>query len=466
MLRALAAMSKYPARQHALNVKKHLASKVKDLSNTALFLSGSVQESYKYSDTAKAYRQERYFYYLTGCNLPSSHVFYDLNEEKLVLFLPEIDYDDVMWSGFPLSPEAAQEKYDVDKVLYESDIDNYLTKYDINLTTDINTSNKKYSNFLRQSDKNLFYALDESRLIKDEHEVSLLRKAAKITDNSHFAVMSALPIETNETHIHAEFVYHSIRQGSKHQAYDPICCSGPNCGTLHYVKNDDSIEGKLSVLIDAGAEWENYCADVTRCFPTNGVWTKEHREIYESVLDMQKQTLELIKPGVSWDEIHLKAHKVLIDRFLALGIFKGDKQDIFESNVSTVFFPHGLGHLLGLDTHDVGGYPNYADADPKLRYLRLRRTLQRGMVLTDEPGIYFSPYLIELGNKDPKQAKFIQMDVVEKYLPVGGVRIEDDILVTESGYDNLTGITSNADEIAKIVQQGLAKKSTDFHNVV
>lgn len=459
-------MTKYPARQHALNVKKHLKTKIKDLSDYALFLSGSFQESYRYSDTAKVFRQERYFYYLTGCNVPSSHVFYDLNKEELVLFLPEIDYDDVMWSGMPLSLEEAQKKFDVDKVLYERDIDNYLVKYDINLTTDINTSNKKYSNFLKQSDKRLFYALDESRLIKDDYEIALMRKAAQITDNSHLAVMSALPIETNETHIHAEFVYHSIRQGSKHQAYDPICCAGPNCGTLHYVKNDDSMEGRSSVLIDAGAEWENYCADVTRCFPISGVWTPEHIDIYNAVLDMQSQTMAMIKPGASWDEIHLKAHEVLIDNFLQLGIFKGNKDDIFKSHVSTAFFPHGLGHLLGLDTHDVGGYPNYNDADPKLRYLRLRRDLQQGMVVTDEPGIYFSPYLIELAMKQPEQAKFIQTDVVKKYLPIGGVRIEDDILVTADGYDNLTGITSDPDEVAAIVQRGLSRDPAHFHNVV
>jgi Xaa-Pro dipeptidase len=459
-------MSKYPARQHALNVKRHLQAKVKDLSDYALFLSGSVQESYKYSDTAKVFRQERYFYYLTGCNVPSSHVFYDLNREELVLFLPEIDYDDVMWSGMPLSLEEAQEKYDVDKVVYESEIDNYLTKYDTNLTTDINATNKKFSNFLKQSDKNLFYALDESRLIKDDYEIAMMRKAAEITDNSHLAVMSALPIETNETHIHAEFVYHSIRQGSKHQAYDPICCSGPNCGTLHYVKNDDSMEGRQSILIDAGAEWENYSSDVTRCFPINGEWSKEHREIYDAVLDMQRQTMEMIKPGASWDNIHLKAHRVLIDRFLELGLFKGNKDAIFESNVSTVFFPHGLGHLLGMDTHDVGGRANYDDPDPKLRYLRLRRTLQKGMVVTDEPGIYFSPYLIGLGMKDPTQAQYIQLDVVRKYLPVGGVRIEDDILITGDGHENLTGITSDPDEVAQIVKKGLAKQTCDFHNVV
>lgn len=463
---AMTIPKKYPARQHALNVKTHLRTKIPNLSNHALFLSGSIQESDKYSDSAKPFKQERYFYYLTGCNIPGSHVFYDLNKEELVLFLPEVDQDDVMWSGLPLSIKEAEEKFDVDKVVYETEIDSYLTKYDINLTPDINVANKQYRNFLESDDKKLFYALDESRLIKDDYEIALMRKAAKITDNCHLAVMSALPIETNETHIHAEFVYHAIRQGSKHQAYDPICCSGPNCGTLHYVKNDDELGTKQSILIDAGAEWENYASDVTRCFPITGEWTKEHLEIYEAVREMQFKTMELIKPGVEWDELHLLAHKILIEKFLELGIFKGDKQEIWESGVSATFFPHGLGHLLGMDTHDVGGYPNYDDADEKLRYLRLRRPLQKGMVVTDEPGIYFSPFLIEAGFKDANKKRFVDEQVMKKYLPVGGVRIEDDILVTENGFENFTGITSDPTEISKIVKDGIAKGRSYFHNVV
>jgi len=458
--------SKYPAKQHALNVKNHLKTKIPNLQNHSIFISGSIQESDKYSDSAKVFKQERYFYYLTGCDIPGSHVWFDLINEELILFLPEIDQDDIMWSGLPLSLEEAMQKFDVDKVVYENEIESYLKQNNINLTPDINISNEKFKHLLSSSSIDLFYALDESRLIKDDYEISLLRKAAKITDNCHLAVMSALPIETNETHIHAEFMYHAIRQGSKHTAYDPICCSGPNCGTLHYIKNDDELDTKQSILIDAGAEWNNYASDVTRCFPISGEWSKEHREIYDAVREMQFKTMELIKPDVEWDELHLLAHKILIKNFLKLGIFHGDELEIFKSGVSTVFFPHGLGHLMGMDTHDVGGHPNYEDSDEKLRYLRLRRTLQKGMVLTDEPGIYFSPFLIEAGFKDLNKKKFVNEEVMKKYLPIGGVRIEDDILVTETGYENLTGITSDPDEISKIVKAGISKGRSHFHNIV
>ncbi|KAH3673666.1 hypothetical protein WICMUC_003569 [Wickerhamomyces mucosus] len=457
--------SKYPAKQHARNVVSHLKTKIKDLSNYAIFLSASTQESYKYSDAGKPFRQERYFYYLSGFNFPSGHIFYDINKDKLILFLPQIDYDDVMWSGFPINQEQALEKYDVDEVLYDDEIDSYLVKYDYNLTIDLELTNKKWRNFISRS-KDLFYALDESRLIKDSYEIALMKKAAEITDNSHLAVMSALPIEKNEGHIHAEFIYHSLRQGSKHQSYDPICCSGPNCGVLHYVKNDEDLKERESILIDAGAEWENYSSDVTRCFPINGEWNKEHLVVYNIVKRMQTETISKIRDGVSWDELHLLAHKILIDEFLKIGLFNGNKDEIFESGVSTIFFPHGLGHLLGMDTHDVGGYPNYEDPDIKLRYLRLRRTLRKGMVVTDEPGVYFNPYLIELGLKNSNQAKFIVKSEIDKYLAVGGVRIEDDILVTEDGYENLTGITSDPDEISKIVKAGIAKGRDHFHNLL
>ncbi|KAK6454767.1 X-Pro dipeptidase [Scheffersomyces xylosifermentans] len=464
---------KYPAKQHARNVYNYLVKKNESTKNTSFFVSGEDLELYLYCDQTKPIRQNRYFFYLSGCDIPGSHVLYNTAKDHLTLYLPNIDYEDVMWSGLPLSLEDAAKKFDADEIKYASEL-----KTDLELankdstkifTTDINKFNTKYSTFLDAGDKDFFYALDESRLIKDWYELELMRHAAKITDKCHLAVMSALPIETNETHIHAEFMYHALRQGSKYQSYDPICCSGTSCSTLHYIKNDEEITPeKRSVLIDAGAEWSCYASDVTRCFPVNGEWAKEHLEIYNAVLKMQQVTMSLIKPGASWDEIHLAAHKVLIEEFLKLGIFKSEftVEEIFKSKVSARFFPHGLGHLLGMDTHDVGGYPNYEDPDPLLQYLRLRRNLEKGMVLTDEPGIYFSPFLLEDTLKDPARVKYINKDVLDKYWYIGGVRIEDDLVITEDGFENLTGITSDPEEISKIVKAGLAKGTEGFHNVV
>ena len=467
---------KYPAKEHCQRVLTHLTTK-KGNNNCYFFLSGEQDVLYQYSDQAKPFRQNRYFYYLSGCDIPGSHVIYDGGSDKLTLYLPDIDYDDVMWSGMPLSIEDALKKYDVDNVKYASELQSTLTSnlekgfpiYSVTIDSYEGKFSNKEISTLSHDDKDFFYALDEARLIKDDYELELMRHASKITDNCHLAVMSALPIETNETHIHAEFMYHAIRQGSKNQSYDPICCSGPNCSTLHYVKNDDEIpESKRSVLIDAGAEWSCYASDVTRCFPINGDWTKEHLQIYNAVLKMQSTVMDMIKPGVAWEDCHLTAHKILIEEFLKLGIFKSEysAQEIFESKISAGFFPHGLGHLIGMDTHDVGGYPNYEDEDQLLVYLRLRRKLQKNMVLTDEPGIYFSPFLLEHILDNEEKNKYINRDVLDKYWSIGGVRIEDDLLITEDGYENLTKMTSDPEEISKIVKAGLEKGVSGFHNVV
>lgn len=465
---------KYPAKEHCLRAKDHFLSKKKGHNDKSMgfFIAGEELEPIKYCDQAKTFRQNRYFFYLTGCNIPGSSMLFNLKNERLTLFLPNVDEEDIMWSGLPMSIEEAKKTYDVDEILFAKEIESSLKEiegFDV-FTTDLdNVHCEALKSKLIPDDKDFFYALDESRLIKDWYELELMRKACQITDVSHLAVMSALPIEKTEGHIHAEFTYHALRQGSKFQGYDPICCSGPSCSTLHYVKNDDDMAGKDSVLIDAGAEWENYTADVTRCFPINGKWTKEHREIYDLVLDMQTTAMSAIKPGESWEKIHLLAHKVLIKHFLKLGIFKSTftEEQIFDSKASVCFFPHGLGHLLGLDTHDVGGCPNYEDPNPYLRYLRLRRNLRSGMVVTNEPGCYFNPFLIkELLDKHPERLEVVNKDVMEKYLYIGGVRIEDNILITSDGYENLTTITSDPDEIEKIVSEGIAKGRSHFHAIV
>lgn len=462
---------KYPAKAHALNVYNHFKTHSKITSPVGFFLSGESNELWEYSDQTKPIRQNRYFFYLSGVSIPGSHVFYDSESDSLTLFLPEVDEEDVMWSGLPLSIEEAKSKYNVDHVKYSDKIEKELSSFKGQkiYTTSLNKNNEKYSSLLTADDKSFFYALDESRLIKDSYEIELMRKAAKLTDNCHLAVMLALPIEHNESHIHAEFMYHALRQGSKYQSYDPICCSGENCSTLHYVKNDEEIAPtRRSVLIDAGCEWECYASDVTRCFPINGEWTKEHLEIYKLVLKMQLSVNESVKPGALWEDLHLHAHKVLIEGFLKLGIFKNEYtvEELFKAKVSARFFPHGLGHLLGMDTHDVGGYPKYDDPDPLLQYLRMRRTLQAGMVITNEPGCYFNPFLLdEVLNGE--LIKYINKDVLDKYWYIGGVRIEDDLLITEDGYENLTGITSDPEEISKIIKKGLERAAADgFHNVV
>lgn len=481
----MTASAKYPAKAHATKTASYFPSQ--DLADSLIILSAPSLELYPHCDQTQPFRQDRYFNYFTGAHdLPSAIVTYDPKQDRLNLYLPPIDEDDVMWSGLPISPEQALEKYDVDNVNYFETLVSFLKEENKKPVITIDERNKSVieglvlssstntvegkSNITVTVSQDLKEALDEARLRKDEYEISLMKKAAAISDVSHRAVMSALPIETNEGHIHAEFVYHSMRQGSKFQSYDPICCSGTDCGTLHYVRNDQEMgPDKQLVLIDAGAEWQCYASDVTRVFPISGEWSPEARKIYDAVLDMQTQCTEGVKPGVKWEDLHLLAHKLLIDHFVELGIFHTKhftKEEILKARTSVAFLPHGLGHVLGMDTHDVGGKPNYEDPDPMYRYLRLRRTLEPGFVVTVEPGIYFNKFLLKdyLADKET-HLKIIDLDVLEKYMPVGGVRLEDDVLVTETGYENFTKMTTDPEEVSKIVKEGIAKGRQHFHNL-
>ena len=174
--------------------------------------------------------------------------------------------------------------------------------------------------------------------------------------------------------------------------------------------------------------------------------------------------MERIRPGVQWEDLHFLAHRILIDEFLKLGLFiDGTAEEIFKSGISSAFYPHGLGHMMGLEVHDTGGKPNYDDPNPMVKYLRIRRKLMAGMVVTVEPGCYFNDFLLA---PHVKSHNYINWSLLENYKPVGGVRIEDDVLVTPTGFENLTTVPSDVDEVAAIVREGISKGRTHFHNLV
>jgi len=212
------------------------------------------------------------------------------------------------------------------------------------------------------------------------------------------------------------------------------------------------------LLIDAGCEWDNYASDITRTMPVGngGKFTPEARAIYELVLEMQTASLKALKPGLHWDKVQFLCHRILVRGFRKLGIFRAETEDtVLASGVSAAFFPHGIGHSLGLDVHDVPSAskptPNptivHDDAevghDKFYQYLRLRLPLEAGMVVTVEPGIYFHKHLLS----EVRNSKFIDHEVLSRYEPVGGVRIEDVVLITPDGAENLTTVRSDVDWI-------------------
>ncbi|KAE8542458.1 hypothetical protein D1P53_001237 [Cryptococcus gattii VGV] len=365
---------------------------------------------------------------------------------------------------------------------------------------------------LRLESSYLFKALHIARLTKDEYEIDLIRQANRISSAAHEVVMRELgrfastrekggrdlkertgkeavrewEIES-ERDAEAVFVATCKRMGATDQAYMPIVASGTRSSTLHYVCNDRLFpslprkQGDVSfthevsrgccgsdhnqpissllhndaflpqlLLIDAGCEWKGYASDITRTMPigNGGKFTKEGGEIYKLVLRMQKECEELVKPGLHWDTIHLHAHKVLIDGLLSLGIFTGSPEDILQSGITAAFLPHGLGHSIGLDTHDSLQYlrlvhkdlpPTTSSTPSKLyKYLRIRLPLTLNMVLTVEPGCYFAPQLME--EHGVWTSEFVVKDKLKEYVGIGGVRIEDVVVVREQGVENLTTV--------------------------
>ncbi|KAF4626721.1 hypothetical protein G7Y89_g11436 [Cudoniella acicularis] len=445
---------KYPAKAHARRVVEYIRSKNPDV-NGVLYLEGQKTRLIEDNDENVPFRQRRYFYYLTGCALPDSYFTYDIATDTSTLFIPPIEPESVIWSGLPLSEDEALSLYDIDAVKTTNEVASALAHpHTASSVWAIADQVSDHITFLEFNSKDfvlLKEAIEECRVVKDDYEVALIRKANAISTIAHTEVLKKVKTAKNERELEAAFIERCIANGAREQAYHSIVASGTAAATLHYVNNHEPLAGKLNLLLDAGGEFNCYAADITRTFPINGKFSPESKAIYDIVLQMQHVCINMLKAGALWDTIHLTAHEIAIEGLLKLGILQGDKEDILKIRTSVAFFPHGLGHYLGMDTHDTGGHPNYADKDPMFRYLRVRGKVPAGSVITVEPGIYFCRFIIEPYLRDPVHAAYINFDVLNRYWEVGGVRIEDNILVTETGYDNLTTAIKDVAEMEKII---------------
>lgn len=246
-----------------------------------------------------------------------------------------------------------------------------------------------------------------------------------------------------------------IMNRASFQAYNPIVAFGRNGAVLHYVLNNAPIKQSSNMLlVDAGCEFSCYASDVTRTYPVNGKYAKEEGIVYKIVLDAQEAVLKSLRPGVKWEDMHRLAEKVILDGLIAAGIVYGEYQELINNHISALFFPHGLGHLLGIDVHDVSGYPAGVERlqEPAIRYLRMRRTLEENMVVTVEPGVYFIDEILDEALSDLKLSKFINSKVLNNFRHIGGVRIEDDVLILKDGIEILTrDIPKDMEEIEKIM---------------
>ncbi len=379
------------------------------------------------------YRQQSDFYYLTGFEEPESVMILapKRKEGEFILFNRIRDRDKEIWEGYRAGQTGARDIFGADQAFPISELEKKLPEllenreqihyaigidkaFDAVLLNAVNHIRGKIRNGLQSpiAFVDITPSLHEMRLIKSPAEIALMRKAAEISAQAHISAMQLCKPGLSEYHLEAELIYEFQRNGARFPAYTSIVGSGGNSCILHYNSNNQIIADGSIVLIDAGAEYHNYAADITRTFPANGRFSEEQRAIYEIVLAAQLAGIKAVRPGAPWPSMQNAIVKIITQGLIDLGILKGRLNDLIEKEAYFPFYMHKSGHWLGLDVHDVGRYK----IDNKWR------TLQPGMILTVEPGIYISP----------------DIPGVHKRWHNIGVRIEDDVLVTAKGNDVLS----------------------------
>lgn len=407
---------KYPAKAHARKVAAELrSSNAPGLDKGIVFLPGEPTRLYEDSDQGPDFRQRRYFYYITGCDIADCAVTYELARDKLTLWIPFVEPRQALWFGNVPSASKASGIFDVDEVRYRKELPKFFKVHPSTTLFILHKSQIPRALPLEASGErpvidatNLKPAMDRARVIKDRYEVALIKKANNISSTAHRMVARKLLSLKNEQHVEAIFLAACTAKGAHSQAYHVIAGAGDAAATLHYFANNQPLKGKELMVVDAGCEYSCYASDVTRTLPINGKFSKEAGAIYDIVEKMQEACIEAVKPGKLFVELHLLAASIAVDGLLELGILKGDRDEVEESRVISAFFPHGLGHHVGLEVHDVSGDERllYANAGQRVESgkreivtpvemgeLRkqnasiLRQALQPGMIVTVEPGM-------------------------------------------------------------------------------
>ena len=322
-----------------------------------IYLAGLPSKLYEDSDMPVVFRQRRYFYYLTGVDLPNCTVTYNIHRDQLRLWIPpERTGRDVIYNGFTPSPEEIYAKYDFDHVGRHGSLDGYLAHFAYREPGDIFVLHEDQKPKLPQrldgsavwsyidhfDISRLQPAMDASRAIKSDYEIKLIRKASDITAQAHVNVLRSIKRLDNESEIEAVFKATSIAAQAKHQSYGVIAASGENASTLHYIANNEPLKGRQLLCLDAGCEWQCYASDVTRTFPISGKHTTESKAIYDIVAKMQEECIAMVKPKANYRDIHIHAHKVAIRGLMELGILKGTFEELFAAGASVMFLPHGV----------------------------------------------------------------------------------------------------------------------------
>lgn len=406
----------------------------------------TAKELIRNRDAHFPYRFDSYFHYLTGFTEPEAVLVLVAGETpRSILFCREKNEEREIWDGFRYGPEAARERFGFDEAYPIAELDTRMpdllanqavlhyapgadAAWDARVIGWLNAVREKVRLGISApaSIGDLRVPLDEMRLLKDEAELATMRRAAGISADAHRRAMLATRPGRFEYEIEAELLYAFRRKGAQFPAYSPIVASGANACVLHYVGNDARMADGDLLLIDAGCELDGYASDITRTFPVNGLFSDAQRAIYELVLEAQKSAMRETRAGNNWNEPHDAAVRTLTQGMIDLGLLSTSLDEALEKETYRRFYMHRTGHWLGLDVHDAGDYKIDGQWRP----------LVPGMVLTVEPGLYVRP-----GEGVP-----------EAYWNIG-VRIEDDVLVTEGDCEVITHETPKAiDDIEALMR--------------
>lgn len=409
--------------------RKALFELLKDNSAAIVF---AAREQTRSNDTEYHFRQNSYFHYLTGFNEPDAVLLLIKKQGETQTVLFNRDKDELMeiWHGRRLGQAAALKAFEIDSALSNLSLIEELPalingcehlysllgadaandKVVADVTSTLRHGTRQNLQPLK-TQHDLHLLLDDMRLFKQNDEVEVMRRAAKISCDAHTRAMQQAKAGMYEYQLEGEILHEFTRQGARFAAYNTIVGSGENACILHYTENESPLKDGDLVLIDAGCELQGYAADITRTFPVNGMFSPEQKAIYNLVLKAQLAAINLIKPSGTIKEANEKVVNILVEGLLELGVLSGELAHLIEQDAHKVFYMHGLSHWLGLDVHDVGDYQSS----------QRTRVLEPGMVLTIEPGLYIAP----------------DSEVDEKWRGIG-VRIEDDLLVTVDGNEVLT----------------------------
>ena len=402
------------------------------------------------------------FQYLAGIAEPGATLVWEA-DSGWRLFTPSLSIEDRVWMSEPPSPQEQSERTGVETedfsalgdwlaarrgrsvaLLGNRDIEQRAAEYGVQNWSALEVALDE------QATEQVGTALAERRRAKDALELAHLRRAVDAAVAGHFRAWQTARAGLSERDVQIEMEAEFFRFGGQRTAYSSIVGSGPNSAILHGSPGDRTLRDGDLVLIDAGPEIRGYASDVTRTFPVSATFSPLQRELYELVLTAQREAIAGVRPGVEYKQLHLRAAATIAQGLVDAGILRGAPDDLVAQDAHALFFPHGLGHMLGLSTHDCGGYLEGRVPEDRfgLAWLRADLPLAPGYVVTIEPGIYFIPALLTDAERRERHRANVVWERVDQLLDFGGIRIEDDVLVTEDGCEVLSAaLPSDAGEI-------------------